>query len=202
VTDALAICRALKDEALHLQREALLAESDLFLAKLETESRHFPATLYGLIMNCFAMIDLASSYWRGSTERQSERMVQFLTEFFSATPEAAFVAVKMWRHALMHTSQPRTLVCMNTGVEYIWLLHWGEWLPRPDHFKIKRPTAQQRKIDLALTYLVEDLCLALDELCSRVATDPQLEANLAALDPLVRRQAFQIPKGMRPEDFA
>lgn len=199
--DALEICSSLRQEVLHLQREAQLARDDLFVAKMQTETRHFPATLYGLVMYCFATVDLLSRYWRGSEGKQTGRMVAFLFEYFSVTREAAFIAVRMWRHTLMHTAQPRILACSDTGVEYAWLLHWGDWLPRSDHFKITRPTPQQKQLNLSLSYLIEDLHCALDKYCQQVATDPKLRANMLSAHSEVSRQSFSIPEWVDPGEF-
>jgi hypothetical protein len=40
--------------------------------------------------------------------------------------EQFLAMIQMWRHTLMHTSQPRYLLDETTGRSYRWLLHWNE----------------------------------------------------------------------------
>jgi hypothetical protein len=51
--------------------------------------------------------------------------------------EANSLAVQVWRHKLMHTSQPRYLVDQATRKTYRWLLHWRDHLPRDQHFTLE-----------------------------------------------------------------
>lgn len=40
---------------------------------------------------------------------------------------------------------------------YLWLLHWGDELPRDQHMTITARGPAERVLNLALLYLVEDL---------------------------------------------
>jgi len=201
MSDAITIWTALHQDALYLKDESQLAEQRLLLAMMEEQPRHFPATLYGLMLVCFATIDLASRLWRGFSDRQTQRMVEFITSYLGATSEAAFIAVQMWRHTLMHTSQPRILRCQTTGVEYAWLLHWGNWLPREDHFQVFRITAQRRKLDLALSYLLDDLCSSLQGLLEDLPRHETFRANVLAANPEVLQPEFKLPQWIERREF-
>lgn len=80
----------------------------------------FPAVLYA-----FAMLDFFSSYWAGWNERnidqnQTDRMVSFSKEFLFYKTKEAQIAVNIWRHKLMHTSEPRIVVNKDSGERYVW----------------------------------------------------------------------------------
>jgi len=82
-------------------------------------------------------------------------MVDFIEHYMGCSRQAASMAVKMWRHNLMHTSEPRMLQDPEQGKSLSWLLHWGEELPKADHFTVTGKTAMQ--INMALFHLIEDL---------------------------------------------
>ena len=129
-------------------------------------------------MAVFARFDILSSYWRGiaSSQGQTVRMVQFLDTFRAPDTEANSVAVHMWRHKLMHTSQPRYLTNEHTGKVYRWLLHWHEHLPREQHFRLI-DTGGSKKLDLGLVYLIEDLGAATKDYLTQLESSPDLQQN-------------------------
>jgi hypothetical protein len=110
----------------------------------------FPETLYGLMMAVFARFDILSAYWKGdaSTKGQTARMTEFLETFLRRNTEANVLAIQMWRHKLMHTSQPRYLLDEDTGKTYRWLLHWRDHLPREQHFTFV-DTGESKILNLA-----------------------------------------------------
>lgn len=80
----------------------------------------FPAVLYA-----FATLDFFSSYWAGWNEggkgrNQTDRMVSFSEHFLSYPRKEAQIAVNIWRHKLMHTSQPRVVTNADTDERYLW----------------------------------------------------------------------------------
>jgi hypothetical protein len=85
-------------------------------------------------------------------------MRQFLVDYLGASPGAAAVAVKLWRHTLMHTGNPYELVGKASGKRYRWLLQWGgEHMDRAEHLQLRGAGAGEETLGLGLLYLVEDL---------------------------------------------
>src|SRR5438094_8542195 len=94
-----------------------------------------PAVVYGppqfapfpAIMYCFATVDYFSSFWEGwndsqhcpNKRRQSSRMTDFLCKFLRYRRKAAYLAISVWRHKLMHTSEPR-VVRSTEPRTYVW----------------------------------------------------------------------------------
>jgi hypothetical protein len=90
----------------------------------------FPAVMY-----CFSTVDYFSSFWAGwndprehtgiTDNNQTRRMTGFLNKYLRYPVRAAFIAVKIWRHKLMHTAEPRQIKC-NTAIApnkervYLW----------------------------------------------------------------------------------
>jgi hypothetical protein len=89
----------------------------------------FPAVMY-----CFAAIDYFSSFWEGwnassspnrlADRNQSKRMTDFLCKFFGYPRREAFLAINVWRHKLMHTSEPR-IVRSTEPRAYVWAVGAG-----------------------------------------------------------------------------
>lgn len=202
--DYLTILNQLKTDVRQLQKEASLAETHLFHANLDESG--CATVLYGLIMSCFAIIDVAASYWRGDTgsKHQTKRMVDFMCHFLSASQEAAFISIRMWRHTLMHTSKPRDLLYRDDkiNVKYSWLMHWGSLLPRDDHLKVKRcDSPSKRKIQLALTYLIEDVISALDKMTEEAASDLNIQDNIVRTESAITGQTFKPPEYISNSNF-
>ena len=65
------------------------------------------------------------------------------------------MAVKLWRHTLMHTGEPRELRDPKTGRSLCWLLHWREQLPEDQHFTLTGTKSMQ--LNMALFHLLRDL---------------------------------------------
>jgi len=68
---------------------------------------------FPVIMYCFATVDYFSSFWAGGSRqavdnrRQTPRMVDFLRKYLHYPDRESVVAIDIWRHKLMHTSEPR-----------------------------------------------------------------------------------------------
>jgi hypothetical protein len=136
----------------------------------------FPETLYGFMMAVFARFDLMSAYWKGdaSSRGQTIRMTEFLNTFVRQEPEANSLAVQVWRHKLMHTSEPRFLMNDSTGKVYRWLLHWHEHLPLEQHFTFVE-TLDSKILNIGLMYLIEDLKLAVRQYLTLLAASGDLQ---------------------------
>jgi len=108
-----------------LEREVSQIYTTLVLPNWGGRLHGFPETLYGLMMAVFARFDILSAYWKGnaSTKGQTARMTEFLDTFVRRNTEANSLAVQVWRHKLMHMSQPRYLLDEASGKTYRWLLH-------------------------------------------------------------------------------
>lgn len=119
-----------------LEREVQAVYATLVLPHWTGELHGFPSTLYGYMIICFASIDLLSAHWQGNDSSQTRRMINFMDKYISPNREANSVAVHMWRHKLMHTSEPRFLTNQATGKVYKWLLQWYEHLPADQHYII------------------------------------------------------------------
>jgi len=127
-------------------------------------------------MWCFARIDLLSAYWKGSREKQSLRMVDFIEHYMGYSRNAASMALQMWRHNMMHTGYPRDLFDLKRNIGLTWLLHWGEeQMARSGHFVLTGTNAL--KIDMSLFHLIEDLKLAQRKYLRDLSGNPQLIRN-------------------------
>lgn len=158
------------------------------------DNGHFPNAHYGYIMVIFARIDLLSRYWNGGEiwgkkkRNQTARMVAFMdTYLYANKKEEHEVAVKLWRHTLMHTAEPRDVYLQTPNIGYKFLLHFGDWLPISDHYTFDiLPGGKSLK--LGIVYLVEDLRQALDHYLSNLDNDPGLQQKYLDADPDIRHQ--------------
>jgi hypothetical protein len=165
-----------------LEGEVDRVYSTLVLPLWDTETKRFSTTLYGYMMTIFARIDLLSSYWSGgATSRgQTSRMIGFMDKYLSPNHEANSVALHMWRHRLMHTSEPRYLTEVSTEVKYSWLLHWADHLPREQHYTLV-DSHNARKLRIGLTYLISDLRRATEEYLLELRNDYVLQSKYERL---------------------
>lgn len=154
-------------------------------------THHFPNMTFGLMMSCFARIDLYSRYWRGTNEKQTLRMRDFLGEYvYPNRLEENRVAVQMWRHTLMHTSEPRRLRDRRTGMEYMWRVHFKEPLREEQHYTFVQGHDGTRILDIGIVYFVADLKHGMKKFLNDLNTDPVLQANYMLVDPDIRLQTF------------
>lgn len=123
--------------------------------------RHFPYTSYGYAMCLFSKVDLLSQYWLPSITAQTDRMTEFLVQCVGRGVQESTVAVKLWRHCLMHTSQPRPLIDHSTGRTYRWLLQHE--LTGRDHFTLV-PNGNDTIFNMGLLNLCRDLRASLEAL--------------------------------------
>jgi hypothetical protein len=110
---------------------------------------YFPAVLYA-----FATLDYFSSLWSGWNKAgkgrsQTARMVSFLEHFLSYRRKEAQIAIDIWRHKLMHTSEPRVVENAATGERYVWSTGRG----RTGHMRLV-PTGRPNEYRLHFSPLV------------------------------------------------
>ena len=139
-----------------------------------------PHILYGCMMWSFAFIDLLSGYWTGTTSQhgQTDRMLGFIERYLKKPRREASIAIKMWRHKLMHTALPRILRDSNTGKSYSYLLHWADQLQIGQHFTLS-PNIEGENLNLSLFFLIDDIKLGLERYLDDLAKDPDLQNNYA-----------------------
>jgi hypothetical protein len=158
------------------EREVQEVYKTLVLPHWGGELHGFPCTLYGYMMTCFAHIDLLSAYWKGNDNSQTGRMIAFMGEYISPNREANSVAVQVWRHKLMHTSEPRFLTNRTTGKVYKWLLHWREHLPIDQHYTFQE-TSDMKSLNIGLMYLIGDIKKGAEKYLTDLAASRQLQKN-------------------------
>ncbi len=169
-------------------------------------TKHFPNAHHGYVMMCFARIDLLSLYWRPpydpvrtpqydhKRDKQTLRMRAFMEQYlYPQRVHEIRVAVQLWRHTLMHTSEPRRLRDKRTNQEYEYLLHFGDWLPREQHFTFaSQPTTEI--LNVAITYLVDDLRTGTDKYLNDLEADiDSAQAKYMQTEPHIRLQEFCSP---------
>jgi hypothetical protein len=147
------------------------------------EWQRLPGVLYGCMMWCFAHIDLYSSYWKGNSSSQGQaiRMIDFMEQYLGKSHRASSVAFQIWRNKLMHTGAPRRLHGQNTSKVYGWLLHWGDMLPKDQHFTFSE-SGNLANLNMALFYLVDDLKDGLQKYLSALAVDEHLRENFEKVE--------------------
>jgi hypothetical protein len=177
------------------EREVKMVYSTLVLPNWDSELHHFPQTLYGYLMGLFARIDLLSAYWKGDAPAQGQtlRMIDFMDKYISPAPnrEANSAAVQMWRHKLMHTSEPRYLLDEHTGKVYRWLLHWFEQLPRAQHYTFAE-TYDSKILNLGLVYLIEDLKKGLEKYLADLSASASLQSNYEKVQAQLASYKFKV----------
>ncbi len=175
-----------------IEREVSEIYATLVLPNWDGPLHGFPETLYGLMMAVLARFDILSAYWKGnaSTKGQTARMTEFLDTFVRRGTKANSLFIQVWRHKLMHTSQPRYLSDEVTGKTYTWLLHWHDGLPREQHFTLE-DTGKTTKLNVALMYLIEDLRTATDGYLGQLSTSPDLQDNYECVEGTLNSYKFR-----------
>ena len=158
----------------------------------DTELHGFPRTLYGYVMSSFSFVDLLSHYRYPGERQQTNRMRKFLSAYTGARPDAAAVAVQMWRHTLMHTANPQPVLEKGTGKVYGWLLHWREHLPRDQHMRFQQP-GREVVLNVGLSYFLEELGWGAERLFEEAGCTPRLRDQIAqAHSELLAKQRFSM----------
>lgn len=174
-----------------LEHEAALVYGDMVLPRWNHERHGFASTLYGYVMNCFAFVDLLSRLSKPSIRNQTDRMVHFMEEHIAHRRLAHEIAIQMWRHALMHTGRPQRLIENSSQITYLWLLHWGrEQLPRDQHMTLLDLSRDEKVLNMALFYLIEDLLSGAERLFSEAHRDARLARTIETTHVSVREYRF------------
>ena len=176
-----------------LELEVKTVYTALVLPHWGSELHGFPNTLYGFMMGVFARIDLFSAHWKGDATSSSQtiRMADLMNTYIFSDREANSVAVQIWRHKLMHTSEPRHLLDERTGKVYRWLLHWYEHLPRDQHYTFNE-TPNSKILNLGLVYLIDDLKNGLKAYVADLSTSPMLRRNYKRVQAEVTSYRFKV----------
>ena len=151
--------------------------------------RHFPYTSYGFVMVAFSKIDLYGQYWFPANSSQHGRMSSFLTEYLGYPKKESDIAIHLWRHNLMHSSEMRPLQDTRDKKTYRWLFHYklGD-----EHMCIQEGQNQQ-VVSLGLLDLVEDLREGLKR---AIAELPQL-VNVVENWPATTAKLGKFPRNLR-----
>lgn len=180
--------------------DQLVAEAEIVYEKLVlpawgSPDRHgFPRTLYGYVMNAFSIIDLLSQYREPSEQRQAQRMRRLLIDYLKVADRPAAIAVQLWRHTLMHTSDPRAIRANLSGHIVHWLLHWREHLPRDQHMTVTAEGGpDEETFKTGGLYLLNDLRKGTVLLFTDLAATPESQAAVvAAHDAMLARQQVDV----------
>jgi hypothetical protein len=185
-----AVLDAIRDEVLRqlgeLKSESEIVYHELVLPGWGSSDRHgFPRTLYGYVMVSFAFIDLLSLYRYGDGPSQTERMRTLLIDYLDASEDAAAVAVKLWRHTLMHTGNPQPLIERSSGKRYNWLLQWRDHLPRDEHMEFQHASQDEEVLNVGLLYLVEDLLAGAERLFAEAGGSEELRQRALRMHAVI-----------------
>ena len=99
----------------------------------------FPNAHYGYLMACMGKIDVLSAYHDGRVTAygQTQRMISFMDRYlYPGRSEEHKVAVKMFRHTLMHTGALRFIYDPATDTRYTWRVHLDDQLPPASHYTV------------------------------------------------------------------
>ncbi len=185
---------AIQSDIQSLKREVQQVFSKLVIPGWTVPPDHgMPNTLYGFVMRSFSLIDLLSSHFVGKDDDQTSRMRKFMCRHVGWDNTTAHVAIKFWRHTLMHTASPRTLYEVESTREIKWLLHWGdEHLPRIQHMTLLE---NPKILNMSLVGLIEDISNASDCYRLELINDPKLQNNFLKWNNALKRQILKPIKG-------
>jgi hypothetical protein len=140
----------------------------------------FAQTLYGYMHRIFAFVDTLSAYWRGSDAQQSQRMVDFMEEYFGANRRAHSIGVQIWRHKLVHTALPRNLRAPATGRAMHYMIQWHESRMHAGqpHYTIV-PFGTDEVFNVSCITMIEELERAAEKFVTALAASALLQANAA-----------------------
>lgn len=143
----------------------------------------FTQTLYGYMHRVFAYVDLLSAYWCGSDSgKQTLRMVDFMETYFGSNRRAHNLAIAVWRHKLVHTAQPRTLLDSKTGSTIHYMIQWhAEQMPaHQPHYSIIPFASGEEVFNVGLIPLCEDLARSAHAFVADIAGSSKLQKHETA----------------------
>ena len=89
----------------------------------------------------------------------------------------------------MHTGQPSAIRWPN-GCTYQWLLHWSEKeLPEDQHFVIENPQDKNRKLNMAVTLLFQDVKKGILQYCEMLSKDLDLQTKFRRAETQMENEA-------------
>lgn len=186
---AVEIMNDLRKDLAQLRGEFSEVYSRLVQQTFEDHTHHFPITLWAYLMAAFARVDLYSRLWAGHDKPQTPRMNKFLQQYSSGDPLAHALAVKLWRHTLMHTSRPRRLRDPTNGREFCYLLHWGaDHLPLAQHYTV----TGSDKLVLGVEYFLADLDRMFTAFAADAISDERIQQNVLQAWPEIDVQDFRL----------
>lgn len=168
-----------------LEDEIAIVYRELVEPRWDIDTRRFARTLYAYVIATFSFVDLLSAYRYGEP-KQTERMRRFLTHYLGADRDVAVVAVKLWRHTLVHTANPQILTDKASQLRHRWLLHWATQLPREHHMTITSTGPNDSVLNAALFYFVADVRRAAGQLFDDAARDQAIRDRVVAVDGSMR----------------
>jgi len=141
----------------------------------------YAQTLYGYMHRVFGFIDTFSAYWKGTDEKQSPRMVDFMDKYLGANRRAHSIAVQIWRHKLVHTALPRNLFDSANGKTVHYLIQWhgNQMTPQQPHYTIV-PFGGDEVFNVACLALIEDLQRATMAYVADLEASTTLQTNAAS----------------------
>lgn len=130
----------------------------------------FRSVLYGLLIRYASFIDVISIYYCGDIP-QSKRMLKIMTEKIGYARIPSLIAIKTWRHTLVHQGTPRILRDQTSG-SFEWLLHWDEErLGEQRHMQFQNADQGGRILNLCLERFLKDLPPLIEELANEITKE-------------------------------
>ena len=151
--------------------------------------RRLPRALWAFMMLGFGHIDFVSALWKGTDKGQSRRMTDFMERYLGMSRRPASMAVKIWRHKLMHTGEPRKVIDRATGKTCSWLLHWAHQLPANQH----ATTNEQGKeiiLQMSLSSFLADLKIGQRTYLRDLRADKKLDRKFQSFAKSIDKEFF------------
>jgi len=172
---------------------------------------------YGYIMASMGRVDQYSAFWKGAIQGdrtdQTQRMIDFLATFVYPLPEferVHSVAVKMFRHSLMHTGALRFAFDRHEGVGYTWRIQFGVLPHGLEHYSIttvdlkyrdrllRSPLPKNcelkeiRAINISIPLLVTGLYQGVSRYMHLLRENEALQTNYRATEANMTLQVFDL----------
>lgn len=128
-------------------------------------------------MVAFSKLDLYGQYWFPAETGQHRRMLSFLNTYLGYPEKESDIAIHLWRHNLMHTSEMRPLVDIRDSSRYRWLFHYRLGA---EHMRFQ-PGSSDLILNLGLFNLLTDLRTGLEKAIAALPNDAAVLANWTAI---------------------
>jgi hypothetical protein len=150
----------LKNRIDSLNNDVIRAYTEIPIPGKNVQVSPFPITMYAL-----ATLDYISSLWAGWNDKknrpksdkrdQTKRMISFCVKFLKYHKFESELMIKIFRHKLMHTSEPRILNS-KTGEVYGWSIDYND----EHHMKIMEVEGSKYLI-FGIKNFIDDLEVAI-----------------------------------------